>query len=348
LPLRARLNNEDIFAFNYDEDGWSELKKQPVLMLCCDTEAVLKKSKLGTLFFSHYGKGDCSSEGESPEHIYLKSLIAKTAARLGWDVVTEKEGETPDGETWVADVYCTKGSAKLAFEVQWTHQTNDEFLRRQKKYLASGVRAAWLFKLKSNKYYIDEDLPHGFDIPVFGMKAKSKGVESLYLPQFNEPVDSFIEGMLQGKLTWSPKTGQSLIAQVIPHYERCWNCRKVTGVVLGVSIKDKNGNELSFNRFTYDGIPQFLLSHGVSQHLSRHKIGRIEKRYSKTQNTSYLSNGCFYCNALMGNFFIDNAVRNYFDGFREPICEFAFPHGQGGLRVKSDWYFNGRQADHYF
>jgi hypothetical protein len=348
LPLRARLNNEDVFAFNYDEDSWAELKKQAVFMQCCDTKAVLKKSKLGTLFFAHHGKGDCASEGESAEHIYFKNLIAKIAIRLGWTVATEKEGGTPDGEKWIADVYCTKGNAKLAFEVQWSPQTNDEFLRRQEKYKASNIRTAWLYRLKGNKRYFNGELPYGFDIPLFGMRAKSKSVESLYLPQFDEPVESFIEGMLQGKLVWSPKTGQPLIAQVIPHYEPCWNCGKMTGVVLGVSIKDENGSALGFERFTDDGVPQFLLSQGISQQLSKLKIGQIEMRHSKTQNSIYLSNGCFHCNVLMGNHFIDGAIRRYDGDFRKPVYEFLFPNVDGGLSVESDWHFNGMKAEYFF
>jgi hypothetical protein len=35
-----------------------------------------------------------------------------------------------------------------------------------------------------------------------------------------------------------------------------------------------------------------------------HQIGTIKLRSSKTEGKSYLSNGCFHCNALMGNFFL--------------------------------------------
>ena len=50
---------------------------------------------------------------------------------LGWDVVTEKHGETPDGERWIADVFCTKGTVKIVFQVQWPPQSVEEFKRRQ-------------------------------------------------------------------------------------------------------------------------------------------------------------------------------------------------------------------------
>lgn len=59
MPLKAKLNGIDIYAFNFNDDTWLALKKELVQMHCCDTKAVLKKSKLGTRFFSHKKKGNC-------------------------------------------------------------------------------------------------------------------------------------------------------------------------------------------------------------------------------------------------------------------------------------------------
>jgi len=348
LPLKAKLDGSDIFAFNFDDDSWAELKSKSSQMQCCGNKAILKKSKLGTLFFSHYRKGDCVSEAESAEHLYTKNLICLVALRNGWKVVTENQGKTPDGEKWIADVYCEKGKAKLAFEVQWSHQSGDEFLRRQKKYIESGVRAAWLFKLKGNKEYSIDDIPYQFDTPVFGMKMKPKGVENLFIPQFDVTIEEFLEGMLQGSLEWSPREGQRLIAEVIPHYQKCWRCKKETGVILGVSVKNDKYKEVSFEKFSDEGAPEFILNNSTSELLSKNKIGTIKKRYSRTRKESYLSNGCFHCDAIMGNFFIFTSLVAYCGKLPDPIHKFEYTFGSGGPYIRSEWCFDGRQSKHIF
>ena len=348
MPLRAKLEGNDIYSFNFDENSWKELKGMPVQMHCCSARAVLKKSKLGTLFFAHHKKGDCTSEAESAEHLYLKNLISLVAVRNGWEVFTEKQGETPKGEKWIADVYCTKGKAKLAFEVQWSHQSIDEFKRRQKKYTDSGVRVAWFFKLKSNKEYRVDEIPYQFDVPVFGMKLKSKGIENMYFPQFDVNVEEFTEGMLQGDLEWSPRKGQKLTAEVIPHFESCWKCKRETGVILGVSIKDDKSKEVSFEQFSNDGIPEFLLNNGVLTVLAKHKIGALKKRYSKTRVESYLSNGCFHCDVIMGNFFIFESLTEYCGDFPAPIYRFEYILGGNGPVIRSEWSFKGCPSKHIF
>jgi competence CoiA-like predicted nuclease len=121
VPLRAIHGDTEILAFDYDETGWTKLKAayrdMAVRMPCCGQAAVPKTSKLGNFFFAHAVRGDCSSAPESQEHIFLKSLIAKAAKRAGWAVTTEWPGTTPNGELWVADVFCQKGAIKVAIEV---------------------------------------------------------------------------------------------------------------------------------------------------------------------------------------------------------------------------------------
>ena len=91
MPLRACLNDEVIFAFKYDEDAWHELKAtykaQALVMSCCESKAIPKISKLNNYFFAHSKKSECLVPLESVEHIFLKTLIAKTAMSLGWDVI---------------------------------------------------------------------------------------------------------------------------------------------------------------------------------------------------------------------------------------------------------------------
>jgi hypothetical protein len=350
LPLRAHLNNEVIYAFKYDEDAWHELKatykNQALVMPCCESKAIPKISKLNNYFFAHSKNENCLAPLESAEHIFLKTLIAKTAMSLGWDVITEKHGETPDGERWIADVYCTKGNAKVVFEVQWSPQSINEFKRRQLLYTSSGVRAAWLYKIRSNQEYYQTEIPVERETPAFAIKYR-KDSKELYVPEFNASVDDFVGGMLQGKLKWFPTKKDNITAKIIPVQDNCWKCKKTTKSIVALGFYNNSGVEIASSCFTSVGIPELILKRMTNKALASHGIGTIKNRYSKTVGGSYLSNGCYHCDAIQGDFFIGNYYAHYpWDpDFLEPILEFAVNFDEVEPYIEAGWCFEGKQND---
>jgi hypothetical protein len=134
VPLRAQIDGNDINAFDYDSAAWTVLKAtyktSNLQMPCCQNSAIPKTSKLGNLFFAHARRGECAFAAESAEHIYLKTLVAKAAQACGWLVVTEAQGNAPDGTKWVADVLCAqrvkvswpwRSSFRIRQSLRWPH-----------------------------------------------------------------------------------------------------------------------------------------------------------------------------------------------------------------------------------
>jgi len=349
MPLRARLNEKDIFSYEFDENAWNQLKasyKQETLMMpCCDNKAIPKISKLNNYFFAHARRSGCTSAPETFEHIFLKTLIAKIARSLGWDVTTEKIGETPEGERWIADVFCIKGKAKIAIEIQWSPQTETEFRRRQEKYIASGVRTAWLYKLRRNQDY----LPALYEIPAFGIQIKSDSGE-MDVPQFDLPIDKFVRGMLEGKLKWRPEQNEKLIGKLITDHNQCWRCKRKTKVILGIGIYDKEGINLSHLYFHDNeiSVPKFILQHLNNSELGKNNIAPIKPRYSNTMQEAYLSNGCFHCDAIQGQWFLYDAwVDAVYAESSQTIMDFSFINGYNNFRVEGKWYF-GKEPSRSF
>ena len=340
MPLRARLNGEDVYSYEFNERAWNGLKatykKQTLMMPCCDNKAIPKVSKLNNYFFAHARKNQCTSAPETFEHIFLKTQIAKIAHSLGWNVITEKMGETPEGDRWIADVFCTKGKAKIAFEIQWSPQTETEFRRRQEKYVKSGIRTAWLYRLRHNQEYLSTK----YEIPAFGIRSEKKS-NKMYVPQFNQTVDDFVRGMLTAKLRWRPREGEELTGKLITYVQQCWRCKRNTRVILGVGFYDRNGVELELAGFHENGIPEFILQQVSASILTKNGIGPIKSRYHKTIREAYISNGCYHCDAIQGSSYIFDAWVEYaFTGsLGEPMTEFLFENSQRTFYIGGKWYF---------
>jgi hypothetical protein len=346
MSIRAILDNTNIYSYDYDNEAWQALKKShkdlKLIMPCCDSHAVPKTSKLNNYFFAHSKQGECTSAPETPEHLYLKTLIAKIALSEGWQVITEKQGKTPSGETWIADVFCTRGNAKLAFEVQWSAQSNDEFARRSKKYKESGIRCAWIYRLRGSKEYFKQDFSFGKDVPVFGIR-QNKETKALSVPQFGVSIEEFILGMFKGRLKWLPSEGDQLTAKVRPESIRCWRCKKQTKIIKDVLFY-KNDVFISARNFSDRNIPELVLQNIKNNALAKFGVGSIRKRYSKTVGSAYLSNGCFHCDSLMGNFFLVKDEGKLLN----PIAEFDFIYDQQLIKFDGDWFFGPEKSKAFF
>lgn len=56
-----------------------------------------------------------------------------------------------------ADILVTKGKFKVAFEVQWSCQSQQETSMRQQRYASAAVRGLWLFR--QHDFPVDQDIP---------------------------------------------------------------------------------------------------------------------------------------------------------------------------------------------
>lgn len=223
MPLRAIGESGPVHSFEYDTERWSELKgaykKMGLHMPCCQMPAIPKTSTRGNFFFAHARVGECASADESPEHLYCKFLVAKAAYDAGWTVTTERPGAAPSGEEWIADVFCEKGRAKLALEIQMSPQTDEETFRRQARYDESGVRGAWFFGHKGRKGTIAFDR----DTPAFSMRRFLVG-EVPVLEQFGLELPAFVQALLQKRITWQvPQHVQPVYVEYLQ--DICWACK---------------------------------------------------------------------------------------------------------------------------
>lgn len=333
MAFSCNKDNKTIYGFQYDLKDWIALKenKESVFeMTCCGNQAILKTSKLGTQFFAHKVKPkhtNCSTGGESAEHIHIKYLVMKELDKNGWAVEVEKRGATPSGEEWIADIYAEKGKAKIAIEVQWSPQTFIETRRRQEKYAQSGVRCAWLLRsgsMKARDAIVGDYAYSTKDMPVFSIYKNKRQDEQTYvvynvnklktdsyepLEPISLELEDFIKSLVSSKIKFTKKYSpvKRLYLKIIK--QNCWNrrCGGTTKIVTRMYFKEiVFGIEIEylFQSEAIDDCDEQILKALNSQLAKAYNFAPLRRRYSKTVGGSYVANSCIHCDALMGKHFI--------------------------------------------
>lgn len=300
MPLRCLgPDGQPIQSFDLTDAEWSALRLDnsrslQLRMPCCDASVAMKTSSRGLNFFAHRARGPCQSAPETEEHLVLKTLAAEAARRAGWTCTTEASGSSPSGEAWTADVLAQKGQHKVAIEIQWSGQTGQESLFRQERYRQSGVRCLWLFRRPG--FPVSEDLPAACvsgDIAT-GFEARLDGQAM--------PLAEFLDAVFARRFRYGIPLGARAIIHIHSGVLDCWksNCRARTRIVTFIEVL-VGPHRCQFTVPDLNDFSDLLVS--CQEHLPRTSgVGTIKARYSKTQEQRYMSNGCYRCDALVGQF----------------------------------------------
>ncbi len=320
MPLRCLdPTGQSIQSFDLEEEQWRALafenrKACSLKMPCCGSQVILKKSHLGTQFFAHKAVGTCPATPETEAHLQLKKAAVDAARANGWEARTEMPGNSPSGEQWTADVLAQQGKHKVAVEIQWSGQTNDETMRRQERYRQSGIRGLWL--LRQPGFPITHDLPAvciGGDLKD-GFRALIPSGTHLRARDRDEPdrwrqivpMREFLDAVFSRRFRFGPLEYDALVS-IRSGMIECWrySCRASTRIITFI--------ELAFGPHEYNFTVRMLGKHPelcstVLSRLPPHpKIGKVKPRFSRTLGHSYMSNGCYRCDALIGDFFEHDA-----------------------------------------
>lgn len=307
MPLRCLdpTTNESIHAFDLLEEEWQALRLRNrngrhLRMPCCSSQVVLKKSRRGTQFFSHKAVDSCSTAPETEAHLRLKQMAVSAARANGWNATTEVVGATPAGEQWKADVLAWKNDAKVAVEIQWSSQTNEETLRRQQRYAESGVRCLWL--LRQRGFPITRDLPAAriAGTPEAGLSAfVPKGSREQCLP-----IEDFLDAAFGRRLRFGFPLGVAARVSIQAAYTNCWHasCGARTRIITCINVAF-GPHEFDFSIPDFGEYPDLfkIISGRLPKGIG---IGTIKHRYSGTAACLYLSNGCIRCDRIYGDHFV--------------------------------------------
>lgn len=315
MPLRAiQPDGTTVFASDLDEVGWGRVRdsirrqREGWRLPCCDSQVVAKTSSLGTRFFAHFGRGACEWGSETEHHIRLKALAVEVARRHGWHAATEVTGRTPDGDAWKADVLARRGRICVAVEVQWSSQTNEDLQQRQERYVRAGVRALWLIRAAG--------FPVSGQLPAAAVREVGRGNYEARIPAVSAAsmrrecdwayrgisAEALLDAAFAGHLRWGIKNGEPVSWTVEGATINCWRCGERTTSVTGITV-DVSATLAHLSIYSFDKDIEFLREIFPEEVRREHRVGQIKPRFSKTEGSSYVSNGCFVCGALQGRHF---------------------------------------------
>ena len=119
------------------------------------------------------------------------------------------------------------------------------------------------------------------------------------------PMREFLDAVFSKRFRFGVQVGAEATVSVRAGSLSCWSCGAETTIITGIDVAC-GANALSF---TIPDLGEHAqpLENVLSRMPGDLEIGRIKRRFSKPQSRAYVSNGCFHCGALIGEFFEHHA-----------------------------------------
>lgn len=201
MPLRAKLNDEELIATRIPDERWAFLKssKAVPILSCCSSEAYLRVSPLGTKHFVHKHKaGTCYWQSETYEHLRVKEEILTACWDAGWNAVPEVKGDN-----WIADVVASRDTQNVVFEIQISGIAWQEIKERHQSYKNAGLSDFWFFR--SLPRIPEREFGHGqqIDIPLTSVESTDDIFYAVVGSVYREPLKEFIKLILSRCVVWN-------------------------------------------------------------------------------------------------------------------------------------------------
>lgn len=326
MPLRAFLDEQEIISLEYSDDQWTELKnkikrdKTPLTLPCCNQVGFLRTSSKGLKHFVH-SKSDstCDWKPETPEHLKSKIEIVKACHENDWKAIPEFSEKD-----WRADVLAVKNEMRIAFEVQWSKQTMEETKFRQQRYKESYVRGCWFFRTPPKTFKYDSSILSDNETPSFVIQKNDAGDIIVSFSNQAIPLKEFVGNLLKRNIKYCEhyrlKPKQEV--EIVVFETSCWKCKKPQhSYTVDQHLKSMCNQDMYLmgSMWDNDDIDKSPAIQKAIKEIMKSetdlKIGEIKRRYSKTVHDSYLSYGCYYCDAIFGDFYLNTEK---LDGLNDP------------------------------
>ena len=119
------------------------------------------------------------------------------------------------------------------------------------------------------------------------------------------PLDEFLDAVFARRFRYGIPLGAKAIVRIQSGVLGCWKCGVVTRIVTCIEVF-VGPHRFQLTVLDLNDFPDLLAS--CQDRIPKgSSIGVIKPRYSKTQERNYMSNGCYDCDALIGEFLENDA-----------------------------------------
>ncbi|WP_209881569.1 competence protein CoiA family protein [Azospirillum soli] len=193
---------------------------------CCGVAVVPVRSPTGWQFFRHTPNALCTAR-ESLAHIVCKSILARTADRLGLAVTTEARAD--DGR-WVADVLVRHPGWTVALEAQISRIPMAAIEARQVRYREHGIRGAWLVG------YDVANVAARRDLPLFRLEVgpAARPDPAVVGAGGRVALERFTALLLTGRVRFAGPPAAASAPSVASVPSVCWKCRRDIDLVVAL------------------------------------------------------------------------------------------------------------------
>lgn len=270
----ALLDGHPVVAFDLTETEFAQVKDRyradrSCLKFSDGLQAVPRSGKSVGAHFAHMPGQAGSTEPETVHHVTAKRVVRDVAISRGW--TAEIEARHPDG-IWQADVLVSRRGRRVAFEVQWSPQTVEEYAFRTDRYRESGVEVIWLAKYTHRTWF---DISHA--IPSLPFRPAGIGTRTI------RPLDEVIDACfthLETAIEIPPDAPRVMKGE-------CYRC----GNPFGYHDRfDAWGDKEPFTPTELQALGRWA--------------GRLKRTYSQTIRKTYTMWHCPRCGAKQGDFYL--------------------------------------------
>jgi len=310
MPLLAIVDGVPTISTLLSDEEWRTLQadvrtqRRSVVLPRCGSPAYLRTSKLGVRHFAHRSAGDCLSHPkETGYHLYAKNVILQAAQAAGWNAETEAWANG-----WIADVLASDGARKVAFEIQWSAQTREEFERRQARYAADGVRCAWFARHERSVPFLPRR-----DLPVFHTTF-SDGDFTVVVNGTAMSLADTVTALLNCMIGFREHVaaGHPATMEVACYEYPCYRCNAVsmTWEVEREILTGPCGTVAKVGHGSLWAKERLEANIEVRRHVAAEArrlgspVANLGSRYSQTASSSYTAFSCPACSALFGDWYL--------------------------------------------
>ena len=148
MPLTGFIDGKRVLSLDFSSEEWRELKqachkdKNHVTLSGGESAFPRTSHRKVQHFVTRTGQDRSATAPETVEHEVTKYAVYRTLRSLGWEAYVEYQS---DCGSWVADVLgVSPEGRKVAFEVQLSLQSEEDFVYRTQRYKDSGVDVLWI------------------------------------------------------------------------------------------------------------------------------------------------------------------------------------------------------------